>query len=163
MELAELSARHLEDVLSIETAVFKQPWSENAFKDVLSEGVPSWVAEENGQVFGYLISLWVEDEVHILNVATTPDRRRTGVATRLLDHLYQAAQRARMKTVFLEVRISNSEAISLYRKYGLGVLTVRKRYYADGEDAYVMCGPVKEQHHIAHPDSTRAEGDRDGD
>ena len=40
--------------------------------------------------------------------------------------------------VFLEVRSSNISAIALYEKKGYTKISVRKKYYADGEDALVM-------------------------
>ncbi|HEY0072438.1 MAG TPA: ribosomal-protein-alanine N-acetyltransferase, partial [Chloroflexia bacterium] len=50
--------------------------------------------------------------------------------------------------VTLEVRVSNLPAQALYRKYGLEVAGVRKRYYSDnGEDAYIMWSePVTAPH-----------------
>ena len=36
------------------------------------------------------------------------------------------------------VRVSNTPAISLYEKLGFLKVSVSKRYYLDGEDAYIM-------------------------
>ena len=40
---------------------------------------------------------------------------------------------------YLEVRVSNSPAISLYRRLGYFIAQIIKGYYHDGEDAYLMC------------------------
>ncbi len=76
---------------------------------------------------------------HIISVGVLPEARRIGIAYnmllrafRALKHIYGAAE------VYLEVRVSNSPAISLYRKLGMEIVSTIPRYYSDGEDAYVM-------------------------
>jgi len=87
----------------------------------------------------FLVAWHVADELHVLNVATTPALRRRGFARALMDEAlaYAAAQRVRI--VLLEVRRSNRAAIKLYRGFGFTALGVRPRYYADNdEDAIEM-------------------------
>ena len=45
--------------------------------------------------------------------------------------------------MFLEVRSSNTPAINLYKKAGFTNLSVRKKYYDDGEDAVVMAKELR--------------------
>ena len=86
------------------------------------------------------VNYWlVRDEVHVLNVASHPEARRQGHASRLLEHVIAFANRNKCRYVTLEVRRSNSGAIRLYRKYGFRPVGVRPNYYVeDNEDAIVM-------------------------
>lgn len=138
LAVAELTADHLHDVLHIERDSFADPWSLSAFRNFIVLYRTSWVALLDKKVAGYLVTQWVLDEVHILNLATDKSMRRNGVASFLLDFLFERAVRQRMADVYLEVRESNESAKALYRRYGFAELGIRKSYYHDGENALVM-------------------------
>ena len=73
-----------------------------------------------------------------MNVAVAPERRRTGIASRLIDQLFEEAGRRQLPFT-LEVRVSNREAIAMYERLGFRSAGVRPRYYQDnGEDALIM-------------------------
>jgi ribosomal-protein-alanine N-acetyltransferase len=88
---------------------------------------------------GFLLAWHVADELHVLNVATSPPMRRRGVARALMDEALVYARRERIRVLLLEVRRSNRPAIKLYRAYGFTAFGVRRGYYADNdEDAVEM-------------------------
>jgi ribosomal-protein-alanine N-acetyltransferase len=96
----------------------------------------------NGSGFplaGYA-GLWLMvDEAHITTIGVHPDHRGQGVGELIFLGLADLATEMRATRLTLEVRVSNITAQNLYRKYGLEVTGVRKRYYSDnGEDAYIM-------------------------
>lgn len=98
-----------------------------------------WVArEEDGTIVAFVVSWHVVDEIHVLNVATRVDRRRRGIARRLMDHVVEHARTVRARHLLLEVRRSNVAAIALYRALGFFAIGVRTRYYQDHEDAIEM-------------------------
>ena len=138
IQIDRMSVDHLAAVLRIENDVFHDPWSQTAFFEVLSLSPHNWVALVDGAVVGYLISQWVLDEVHILNVAVAAERQRHGIGRELLAFLVKTAAKRGMRDLFLEVRICNRPAITLYEHFGFEGITVRKGYYIDGEDALVM-------------------------
>jgi [ribosomal protein S18]-alanine N-acetyltransferase len=81
----------------------------------------------------------VADEVHLLNLATHPEARRAGHASRLLAHIIEVGRTRSCRFVTLEVRRSNAAAARLYRRFGFRAVGVRPNYYAeDQEDAIVM-------------------------
>ena len=84
--------------------------------------------------------LWhMINEAHITTIAAHPDYRGRGVGELMLSTLIGVAYAAQARYVTLEVRVSNSVAQSLYRKYGFSQTHIRRRYYSDNhEDAYVM-------------------------
>ena len=63
---------------------------------------------------------------------------RCGRGGKILEDLVKEAEKRGVKRIFLEVRVSNAPAMSLYLKHGFRGLYARVRYYPDGEDALVM-------------------------
>jgi ribosomal-protein-alanine N-acetyltransferase len=84
--------------------------------------------------------LWLMlDEAHITTIATHPDYRGRGLGELLLCSMTKIAYDIAAQRITLEVRVSNTVAQNLYRKYGFVVVGTRRRYYSDNnEDAYIM-------------------------
>ena len=97
-----------------------------------------WVAEAGGHIAGAILLWLVADEVHIHDVATHPAHRRQGVGRQLVAQAIALARKHRALHLFLEVRPSNEAAVALYRQAGFVPVGLRKRYYADNEDAVDM-------------------------
>jgi [ribosomal protein S18]-alanine N-acetyltransferase len=125
-------------VLAIERRSFQTPWSLAMF--VLELSKPSGIclaAEGDEGLIGYLVCSRYADVWHLMNVAVTPEWRRQGIASRLLERLFDEAGPDARYT--LEVRTSNRGAIAMYRRFGFRPAGHRRRYYHDnGEDALVM-------------------------
>ncbi|MEG4282923.1 ribosomal protein S18-alanine N-acetyltransferase [Microcoleus sp. A006_D1] len=84
--------------------------------------------------------LWaILEEAHITILAIDPRFQGRGLGQALLWALLKSANRRQLERATLEVRASNSIAVSLYKKFGFQEAGRRKRYYADtGEDAVIM-------------------------
>ena len=140
--IRRMTEKDLEEILSIEQASYRTPWSRRAFESEIRapQAYPLILGQSDPPfVLGYICSWRTLDECHILNVAVHPCFRRMGLASQLIDHLLETCRQEGILHYFLEVRVSNEEAISLYRKYGFKVCGIRRRYYADtGEDALIM-------------------------
>jgi len=90
------------------------------------------------RLVGYLICSRYDTVWHLMNVAVDDRRRRQGIATSLLEHLFEHADRPGEQYT-LEVRTSNAPAIELYERFGFRSAGLRRRYYQDnGEDAVIM-------------------------
>jgi [ribosomal protein S18]-alanine N-acetyltransferase len=138
IEIARLSSTHMPMVMKIEKSVFRDPWTAGSFVEIMAFSEECWAALSEGRVAGYLITQWVLDEIHILNLAVDRHFFRKGIGSRLLGFILKRGASRGMQDVFLEVRVSNAAAIALYLRFGFEQLSVRKRYYNDGEDAFVM-------------------------
>lgn len=125
MEDQDISA-----VVGIENLSFKYPKSEAVFREDEHKYL---VAKEDDRVIGYIGVEKILDEVHIINMAVHPDYRGQGIGKRLMQHVLNDED-----VFFLEVRVSNETAKNIYQRYGFKEISVRKCYYADGEDAFVM-------------------------
>jgi ribosomal-protein-alanine N-acetyltransferase len=139
--LAPMTLDDLDEVLEIERVSFHTPWSRGAFRYELTQNrvARSLVVRLGRELAGYLCLWEIGHEIHITNLAVRPTLRRRGVARALLAHVLSGARRDGMELVFLEVRPTNLEAVSLYESFGFRVIGRRKGYYFDtGEDALVM-------------------------
>ena len=138
LEVRRLTYSDLPAVLSVERRSFPTPWSLAMF--VLELSKPSGVclaASRGDELLGYLVCSRYDQAWHLMNVAVAPERRRSGVARRLIGQLLEEAGRELPFT--LEVRVSNLPAISMYEQLGFRSAGVRPRYYQDnGEDALIM-------------------------
>jgi len=90
-------------------------------------------------IVGYVGFWLLVDEAHICNIAVAPQWRGRGLGELLLLRAIQAAGERGMAVATLEVRVGNTVAQNLYRKFGFEVVGQRKHYYSDnGEDALIM-------------------------
>jgi ribosomal-protein-alanine N-acetyltransferase len=135
----------LDQVVVIEEGSFSHPWSREQFHFELAR-VPisrCYVIEDfNSQtdcrIAAFLTSWLVADEMHITNVAVSPNQRGKGVARFLLTRVLDEIVSQGGKWCQLEVRESNDAAMGLYLKLGFHNLGIRRGYYSDGEDAVIM-------------------------
>jgi len=126
-------------VLEIEHASFLVPWQPEFFLNEMNNPYARLVvAERAGRVIGYFCCWLVADEVHVLDVAVHPDHRRCGVGRLLLQHILAEARQNGASSASLEVRVSNQPAIALYQTLGFQQVAIRRRYYENGEDAFLM-------------------------
>jgi [ribosomal protein S18]-alanine N-acetyltransferase len=140
VHLVPLRRRHLRSVLRIEGQVYPRPWSFSLFMSELNLRSTRYyvAARVNGMVVGYGGLMFVADEAHVTNIAVDPAWHRHKIGTRLLANLAGAARTHGARHLTLEVRISNTGAQAMYRRFGFVTEGVRKNYYEQREDALVM-------------------------
>jgi ribosomal-protein-alanine N-acetyltransferase len=94
---------------------------------------------ENDRLWGYICCWIAGPEIQILNLAVHPERRRSGLGTRLMEQAVETGTAEGAEGFWLEVRTSNLAAQCLYGGFGFREIGRRPRYYRDtGEDAIVM-------------------------
>jgi len=142
VELRRLELRDLSAIERIERASYPTPWSRSMFASELAK--PSSICLgafdlETRELVGYLVISRYVDAWHVMNVAVSPERRRRGIATSLLERLFEVTAGRGRRGYTLEVRVSNSDAIALYERLGFKPRGVRRGYYTDNrEDALIM-------------------------
>src|SRR5512135_1878499 len=116
-------------------------WWQRLVRRERDVSVPSMAAQNI--ILGYGGFWLMVDEAHISTIAAHHDWRRRGIGELLLASMIDAGAEIGAQMVTLEVRLSNLNAQSLYRKYGFEVTGRRKGYYSDnGEDALIMSTPA---------------------
>ena len=136
------SPDELDGLLAVEETSFTNPWTREMYLAELENTGVSFVfvaREATGHIVGFC-SFWrVVDELHINNLAVLPMYRRRGVASAILERVFDEARVLGAARATLEVRRSNDAARQLYERFGFAVAGVRRGYYRNPEeDALVL-------------------------
>jgi ribosomal-protein-alanine N-acetyltransferase len=140
IEIRVLELRDLNAIESIEQKAYPTPWSRSMFASELAKPTSICLGAFEGQdLVGYVINSRYVDAWHVMNVAVDPEHQSRGVATALLERLFELTHDDERRGYTLEVRVSNEEAIGLYEKLGFESRGIRRGYYTDNrEDALIM-------------------------
>jgi ribosomal-protein-alanine N-acetyltransferase len=140
IRIRRLELEHLDAIEVIERRSYPTPWSRSMFAGELAKPASICLGAFDGnQLVGYMIISRYVDAWHVMNVAVDPDHRRRGIATMLLNRLFESTDDGTRRGYTLEVRVSNEGAIKLYQEAGFRARGVRRGYYTDNrEDALIM-------------------------
>jgi [ribosomal protein S18]-alanine N-acetyltransferase len=140
IDIRRLSIGDLNEIEEIEQRAYRTPWSRSMFASELAKGTSICLGAFDGdKLVGYIVNSRYVDAWHIMNVAVDPDYQRRGIATRLLERLFELTGDDDGRGYTLEVRVSNRDAIRLYEKLGFERHGLRRGYYTDNrEDALIM-------------------------
>ena len=142
IKIQSMQKSDLDSVINIEEKAYgEHHWSKDSFMNELSNDLARYysVFNEQEELIGYAGCWQILEEVHITNVAVSPEYRRKKIGEALLKQIIDDCYKNKAKYITLEVRVSNKAAISLYEKYGFKSLGVRKGYYQNNnEDALIM-------------------------
>jgi ribosomal-protein-alanine N-acetyltransferase len=137
-----LTESRLDEVLAIEQTAYDHPWTHGNFVDSLRAGYQAQLLCAGGLVLGYFVAMKGVEEVHLLNITVAPEMQRQGWGRVMLDALAVWSRGQGAQWLWLEVRISNTRARTVYERYGFRHVGTRKDYYPQGpdrrEDAIVM-------------------------
>jgi len=138
-------------VMAINRVCLPENYSYSFFYSIFKSNPDGFlVADLGGRIAGYVMSRveWGASKMdalrlrrlgHIVSLAVLPEYRGRGIGRALMK---EALRKLRAvygcDEVYLEVRVTNTQAINLYHSLGFKVVKVAKGYYVDGEDAYVM-------------------------
>jgi ribosomal-protein-alanine N-acetyltransferase len=143
--IARATVADLDAIEEIERHSFPRPWPRASFEAELVRDHARIAVVRDPDVIAFINYWIVFGELHVHSIAVHPDRRRAGVAGRLVAHALDEARAAGCTLATLEVRISNRPAIALYERAGFRTVTRRAGYYQDnGEDALVMTCALSE-------------------
>jgi [ribosomal protein S18]-alanine N-acetyltransferase len=146
LEIRPLTYADLPQVIAIERRAFPTPWSLAMFVLELSKPAGISLAAVIGErVVGYLVCSRYDRVWHLMNIAVDDRLRRQGIATTLLERLFELGDKP-SEQYTLEVRTSNQGAIRLYERFGFRSAGRRRAYYLDNrEDALIMWRTVPER------------------
>ena len=148
--LRKFAVNDLASVTQINTACLPENYTDIFFVDLYRRHPETFVvAEEDGKIVGYIMCRietglsnfglsGVAKKGHVVSVAVLPEHRRKGVGKALVLKALDGMRGYGAEQCYLEVRVTNQEAISLYKRLDFDVARTIHGYYADGEDAFVM-------------------------
>ena len=125
-------------IAEIEKQSFSTPWSEKAICESMDAGTCFFVSHIDDRIAGYMGISKICGEGYVTNIAVLPEYRRLGIGEKILEYVINASK-DELEFISLEVRVSNTPAISLYKKFGFAEVGRRKRFYTHpDEDAIIM-------------------------
>ncbi|MFT6834436.1 MAG: ribosomal-protein-alanine N-acetyltransferase [Francisellaceae bacterium] len=143
-----LGINDLTEMMAIERSSYTEPWSASMMRDSLLSahsrvwGIFITDSETKLKIIGFGVITVIFDEAEILSMTIDDGYHRKGYGRRLLNFLIRKAKKGGADNIFLEVRISNIGAISLYKSAGFEEISLRKKYYklnnGQYEDAYIF-------------------------
>ena len=141
--IVAMSAEHIDALMPYERSMFaSEAWTASGYRAELAdtERRHYLVAQgEQGELLGWAGLMVIADSAEILTVGVIPPARRLGIARLLLDELLAEARQRGAVEAFLEVRVDNEAAQSLYQRDGFVQVGLRPGYYDGGlVDAVVM-------------------------
>lgn len=142
MKIRPLFKSDLEQMLLIEKAVHIAPWNEETFKTCFQVGYIGWTIEDKEKLLGFIIISLSVDECHVLNLCVAREYQHQGLGRQLMEYALAQARERGAGIVYLEVRRSNSRAISLYKKMKFHLIGERKDYYptVNGQEDALIFG-----------------------
>lgn len=134
-----IEKRDLDFVLTIEKSCYENPWSSNKFLDTLSNpnSYSQGLMTDDGLI-GYAFFNLAVDSADLLNLAIHPNYQQQGFARLLMKKSFSKLTKLGVNCLYLEVRESNHRAINFYHKVGFKQISIRKKYYSNGENAKIM-------------------------
>jgi [ribosomal protein S18]-alanine N-acetyltransferase len=142
IDIQEMKESDLDEIIAVEKKSFVAPWSKRLFRETISFPLSFNLVvrkKVDNKVVGYANFYVIGNEVQILNIAVDPEARKKGYAARLLGYAIEVLAAGKAEDFFLEVRVSNADAIRLYEGFGFEKIGIRKKYYTEtNEDAIVM-------------------------
>jgi ribosomal-protein-alanine N-acetyltransferase len=149
-KLRKFNINDLKRITYINRTCLPENYSDYFFVDLHRKFPETFiVAEENGEIVGYImcrIETGLSNFIfhglikkgHIVSVAVLPQHRGKGIGKALVTKAMESMRLYKAKQCFLEVRVTNTQAVNLYKKLEFEVSRTIRGYYADGADAYVM-------------------------
>ncbi|MEJ5327988.1 MAG: ribosomal protein S18-alanine N-acetyltransferase [Candidatus Bathyarchaeia archaeon] len=148
--MRKFAPNDLQSVMQINRLCLPENYTDFFFIDLYQRFPETFlVAEENGKIIGYImcrIEVGLSNfglgglirKGHVVSIAVLPEGRRKGVAQALMTAAMEGMRYYKAKQCYLEVRVTNTAGISLYKKLGFEVSRIIEGYYSDGENAYLM-------------------------
>lgn len=139
IKISSANQSYIGDIAYIEKECFSDPWSERSIEESMHAGTKFYIAEYGGKTVGYMGISEIAGEGYVTNVAVLKQYRNRGIGSKLLQYVVKQAKDNSCEFVSLEVRESNSAAISLYEKTGFVREGLRKNFYDNPkENAIIM-------------------------
>lgn len=152
MKIIPLEIQDLDKILEIEKEAYQKPWLEKDYLYELKENPFAYYFKvvEKDEIIGYY-GFWITFETAQL-CKITIKRKFQGlkIAHILMEDLEKRIRLAHCENITLEVRVSNQKAINLYQKHGFIIVSTRKNYYENHEDAYLMIKELNYDENISN-------------
>ena len=137
--IRKIEFKDIEDIIKLENETLNTTLGEEMLKIAVTSSMAYYyVYIENNKIIGYISSSFDDVTIEILNFCVDKKYQHKGIGTKLISHLFTELLNKGANNSILEVRESNIKAISFYERIGYKKISIRKNYYSNGENAYVL-------------------------
>ena len=134
---SKLESKDVKQVVLLEEQFLGESLGEDMILNELNNpNVCFLSAKDNEKVIGYIGAYTFDDSMEILNFVVDEAYQRQGIGSLLFNTLLEMYDKT--KSIVLEVRYNNEKGISFYKKNNFNLISIRKHYYKNGDDAIVM-------------------------
>lgn len=142
IQILEVLNEDIDDILVIENELYKKPFLKKDYLYELNDNPYAhylkMVIKETNEIIGF-IGFWITfEQAQITKVSISKKYQGLKLSKLLMADAESRMKLAGCESVTLEVRVSNEKAINLYKSFDYKTVAIRKRYYENGEDAYLM-------------------------
>lgn len=136
MQITKLEKEDINQIILLEEETFGESLGIELLEEAIEHPNMFFICmKENKKVLGYIGAYIFFNECEILNFVVDKDYRSSGIGTKLISYFIDNKD---INKFTLEVRVSNTKAINFYHRFGFKEISIRKNYYSNGEDAYLM-------------------------
>lgn len=137
--IVELFSHNVDSILEIYASDFKDGWNREQLLSAFSSGrFVSFAVKKNDKIVSVITCSVSFEEADLEGIVTLKEHKNKGYAKALIEHLIDFLKEKKVEKLFLEVREGNLSAINLYKKVGFNQISIRKKYYQNGENALIM-------------------------
>lgn len=142
IQILELLNEDIEKILPLENQLYHKPWQKKDYEYELNDNPFAYylkmIDAETLEIIGY-VGFWIKfEQAEITKVSIAKKYQGHKLSKLLMMDAERRIRLAECENITLEVRVSNEVAINLYKSVGFKVAATRKKYYENGEDAYLM-------------------------
>ena len=139
MTIKPLTEAFAEKIAEVNEKYFPDGWNLNVLKESFNSGrfFVFGAFNEKEELVAYISYSIAADSADIEDVFVIPEERGKKISPSLAEYALIDLKGKGVREVFLEVREKNTVARSLYEKFGFNIVSVRKKYYNDGENAVI--------------------------
>ena len=138
MTVRQITLADVDKIDCLQSRFFPDGWSKCGLIDGINIGnLKGVVCYEDNTLIAFATYSSTVDFAELLDILVEPSFRQKGVASKMLNCILEEIQGQSPK-MFLEVREGNAPAVNFYKKLGFTTISIRKKYYPDGENALVM-------------------------
>ena len=142
LQILELLNEDIDAILPLENELYHKPWKKKDYEYELNDNPFAYylklIDKDSNEIMGF-IGFWIKfEQAEITKVSIAKKYQGYKLSKLLMADAENRIRLAECENITLEVRVSNVIAINLYKSCGFNIVATRKKYYENGEDAYLM-------------------------
>lgn len=140
ISISKMTLSDLDSISSDLKTCFNVDLSYESFYRELTKDYAIYICAKdlNGEIIGFVGLTKLMPDADLNYIAVHKDYRCIGIGKLLMKKIIEKASNENISSIILEVETTNTKAISLYKKFNFTEIHIRKNYYGNNKDAYIL-------------------------